>query len=225
MPKVLAVIRREFVERVRSKWFWVSAILVPLFLAAVILLPAAFASSGGPKRIVVVDGTGSTFGQRVTEALRAGTTFQASRVTASPGVIDSLMRPRRRPGARRGRRQDRCGRISGDQRLLAPRYRGAAARPRERRHDGAAGAGRHRSGSHGAGGAADHACDTEDLGVCDHRRELGAVVLARVFHGDHSLHGDPHVRGQREELGARREDDADRGSAGILDSPVRVALR
>jgi len=92
VPKVLAVIRREFVERVRSKWFWVSAILVPLFLAAVILLPAAFASSGGPKRIVVVDGTGSTFGQRVTEALRAGTTFQASRVTASPGVIDSLMR-------------------------------------------------------------------------------------------------------------------------------------
>ncbi|PYP30857.1 MAG: hypothetical protein DMD49_09425 [Gemmatimonadetes bacterium] len=92
MPKVLAVIRREFVERVRSKWFWVSAILVPLFLAAVILLPAAFASSGGPKRIVVVDGTGSTFGQRVTEALRAGTTFQASRGTASPGVIDSLMR-------------------------------------------------------------------------------------------------------------------------------------
>ncbi len=92
MRKVLAVIRREFVERVRSKWFWVSAILVPLFLAAVILLPAAFASSGGPKRIVVLDGTGSTFGQRVTEALRAGPAFQASRVAASPGVIDSLMR-------------------------------------------------------------------------------------------------------------------------------------
>ncbi|OLC06515.1 MAG: hypothetical protein AUH42_05455 [Gemmatimonadetes bacterium 13_1_40CM_70_11] len=87
-----AVIRREFIERVRSRWFWVSAFLVPLFLAALIFLPAAFAASGSPKRIVVVDGTSSSFGQRVAEALRAGRVFHASRVAAAPGVIDSLMR-------------------------------------------------------------------------------------------------------------------------------------
>ena len=92
MRKVWAVIRREFLERVRSRWFWVSALLVPLFLAALILLPAAFASSGGPKRIVVVDGTSSSVGRRVAEALRAGPVFQASRVADAPGVIDSLMR-------------------------------------------------------------------------------------------------------------------------------------
>ena len=92
MRKVWAVIRREFIERVRSRWFWVSAFLVPLFLAALIFLPAAFAASGSPKRIVVVDGTSSSFGQRVAEALRAGRVFHASRVAAAPGVIDSLMR-------------------------------------------------------------------------------------------------------------------------------------
>ena len=92
MRKIGAVIRREFVERVRSKWFWVSAFLVPLLFAGVIVLPAALAGSAGPKRIVVVDGTASPFGERVTEALRAGEAFHATRVAATPGVLDSLMR-------------------------------------------------------------------------------------------------------------------------------------
>jgi ABC-2 type transport system permease protein len=67
-----AVMRREFVERVRRKWFWFSAILGPVFFAAVFLLPALFASSGGAKRIAVVDAASSAFGTRVTDALNAG---------------------------------------------------------------------------------------------------------------------------------------------------------
>ena len=91
MRKVWAVIRREFVERVRTKWFWVSGVLGPVFFAAVFLLPALAASSGRNKEIAIADGTGSAFGERITRALNAGPALQAIRVTAGPGVLDSLM--------------------------------------------------------------------------------------------------------------------------------------
>jgi ABC-2 type transport system permease protein len=89
--KVWAVVRREFVERVRRKWFWFSAILGPVFFAAVFLLPALFASSGGTKRIAVVDGANSAFGARVIAALNAGPVLRALRVVAGARVLDSLM--------------------------------------------------------------------------------------------------------------------------------------
>jgi ABC-2 type transport system permease protein len=91
MRKMWAVIRREFVERVRRKWFWFSAILGPVLFAAVFLLPALFATSGGLKRIAVVDGSTSAFGARVTAALNAGPAFRATRVEAGERVLDSLM--------------------------------------------------------------------------------------------------------------------------------------
>jgi ABC-2 type transport system permease protein len=89
--KLWAVIRREFVERVQRKWFWFSAILGPVLFAAVFLLPALVASSGGLKRIAVVDGSTSAFGARVTTALNAGPALRATRVVAGERVLDSLM--------------------------------------------------------------------------------------------------------------------------------------
>src|SRR5213592_2539240 len=47
MRKVWVVIRREFVERIRRRWFWVMALLGPLFFAAVFVLPTVLASRGG----------------------------------------------------------------------------------------------------------------------------------------------------------------------------------
>ncbi len=91
MRKVWAVIRREFLERVRRKWFWVSALLGPIFFAAVFLLPVVFASAGGTKRIAVVDGTNADFGARVIAALNAGTTLRGVLVSAGTSVLDSLM--------------------------------------------------------------------------------------------------------------------------------------
>src|SRR5881227_3543608 len=89
--KIWAVIRREFVERVRSKWFWVSAILGPLFFAAIIFIPLHFAASGGAKGIVVVDGTASGFGARVADSLARGKTFTVvARSAPRPGLLDSL---------------------------------------------------------------------------------------------------------------------------------------
>ena len=62
MSKVGAVIRREFVERVRRRSFWVMAMLGPVFFAAIFLAPLWFARGGGLKRIAVVDRTTTGFG-------------------------------------------------------------------------------------------------------------------------------------------------------------------
>jgi ABC-2 type transport system permease protein len=89
--KILAVIRREFVERVRQRWFWVMAVLGPLFFGALFILPTLLAGKGGVKRIAVVDGTTSTFGTQLTERLDRESLFIAVRVPASAGTTDSLM--------------------------------------------------------------------------------------------------------------------------------------
>ena len=91
MRKVLAVIRREFIERVRQKWFWVMVVLGPLFFGAIFLLPTLLMGKGGVKHIAVVDGTTTTFGAQVTERLDQEPLFVAVRVAAGPATIDSLM--------------------------------------------------------------------------------------------------------------------------------------
>src|SRR5437016_14566498 len=53
--KIWAVIRREFVERIRSKWFWFSALLGPVFFGAMIVVPVRFAGAGGTRRFAGVE--------------------------------------------------------------------------------------------------------------------------------------------------------------------------
>jgi len=88
--KILAVIRREFVERVRQRWFWVMVILGPAFFGAIFILPTLLTGKGGVKHIVVLDGTTSTFGAQLTERLDRESLFVAVRIPASPKAIDSL---------------------------------------------------------------------------------------------------------------------------------------
>jgi len=71
--KVWAVIRREFIERVRTKWFWVSAIL-----------------GGGVRNIAVVDTGKLGYGTRIVEALGASRTIRADGVKLGRAVLDSL---------------------------------------------------------------------------------------------------------------------------------------
>src|SRR3989454_5976552 len=88
--KVWAVIRREFVERVRTRWFWISAILGPVLFGGVIVYQIMQSVGGGVRDIAVVDSTTSAFGRRVTEALAASPNFRVTRVPAGPRVNDSL---------------------------------------------------------------------------------------------------------------------------------------
>ncbi|HEX4599800.1 MAG TPA: ABC transporter permease [Gemmatimonadales bacterium] len=90
MRKIWAVVRREFVERIRSKWFWVMALLGPVFFTLLFVLPTLLAGGGGLKRIAVVDGTTTALGARIAELLDATPAFRAVRLPAGGRVIDSL---------------------------------------------------------------------------------------------------------------------------------------
>jgi ABC-2 type transport system permease protein len=72
MRKIWAVIRREFVERVRTRAFILSTILGPVFFGVMFILPGYLMSRDtGVKRLAVVDGTTSEFGQKIATALTA----------------------------------------------------------------------------------------------------------------------------------------------------------
>ncbi len=90
--KVWAVIRREFVERVRTKWFWISAILGPVLFAGIIVFQIMQSVGGAARNIAVVDSTTAGYGARVVAGLGASRLIRATRVAAGPGVVDSLTR-------------------------------------------------------------------------------------------------------------------------------------
>src|SRR2546422_11627814 len=95
MRKVWVVIRREFVERIRRRWFWVMARLGPLFFAAVFVLPTVLARRGGVRLSVVVDATSEPVGGRITQLLKVSPMFRARHVPASGKVVDSRSEERR----------------------------------------------------------------------------------------------------------------------------------
>jgi len=87
--KIWAIIRREFVERIRTRWFWVGALLGPLLFGVILFLSMQL-GQGGAQTIVVVDGTTTPVGERVTEQLGRTGAVRAVRIPAAPGAIDSL---------------------------------------------------------------------------------------------------------------------------------------
>lgn len=70
---VWAVIRREYLQRVRSKWFVAATVGGPLFMSAMIVVPAYFASQGSrdAREVAVVDGTGVLY-ERLAPQLEEG---------------------------------------------------------------------------------------------------------------------------------------------------------
>jgi ABC-2 type transport system permease protein len=65
MTKLRAVVKREYVQRVRAKMFIVTTVLLPVGIALFGLAPALVLSiqAGNPLRVVVMDGTGKLFGR------------------------------------------------------------------------------------------------------------------------------------------------------------------
>ncbi len=81
MTKLLAVIKREYIERVRGKMFIVLTILGPFMLAVFTIVPGLLFSikAGGPTRIVVVDQTG-----RLAERVRTAILTEKDQEDAGP---------------------------------------------------------------------------------------------------------------------------------------------
>jgi ABC-2 type transport system permease protein len=73
MREMWIVIKREFRERVRTRAFVLSTILLPLFTVGIFVVPYLMdrAGSGSEYRIVVVDGTPDGIGERVVASLTA----------------------------------------------------------------------------------------------------------------------------------------------------------
>ena len=78
MAKLWAIIKREYLERVRSKWFLIATFLGPIFFAAIIIVPAWIASKSKATSQVynttILDVTGTGFGQRLALAIAGDTT-------------------------------------------------------------------------------------------------------------------------------------------------------
>jgi ABC-2 type transport system permease protein len=73
MRKFLAVVKREYVQRVRTKFFVIATILGPVMMAAFTIVPALMfgIKAGGPTRLAIVDQTGKMY-ERVARELTSG---------------------------------------------------------------------------------------------------------------------------------------------------------
>lgn len=73
MAKLWAVIKREYLERVRTVWFIVVTILGPIFFATIMILPGYLSVKGMREarvsNLTILDATGAGLGQRVAERL------------------------------------------------------------------------------------------------------------------------------------------------------------
>ena len=85
MRKFLAVVKREYVQRVRTKFFVVATILGPVMMAAFTIVPALMFSikSGGPTRLAIVDQTGRMY-DRVAKDLVSGRDRRGRNETSEP---------------------------------------------------------------------------------------------------------------------------------------------
>jgi ABC-2 type transport system permease protein len=73
MGKTWVVFKREYLERVRSKWFLVATLLGPVFFGLIIVLPivltARTRTSTRLSDVIIIDATGTDLGDRVAKSL------------------------------------------------------------------------------------------------------------------------------------------------------------
>jgi len=104
MNKILAVIRREYVERVRTRTFLLSTLFLPVLIVVMAVVPALMMRGGDrTSRIAMVDGTTNGVGEQAATALSsqklsdkpdAAPRYTVSRVAAAgrvEAVRDSLV--------------------------------------------------------------------------------------------------------------------------------------
>lgn len=90
MAKLWTILKREYLERVRSKWFLIGTFLGPVFFGAIIIVPTYIASKSTASTevygTVILDVTGTDFGKRVADAIWGG-------VGSSPAGVKPPLSP------------------------------------------------------------------------------------------------------------------------------------
>src|ERR687889_68373 len=80
MAKLWAIIKREYLERVRSKWFLIATFFGPVFFSAIIIVPAWMASrskaTSDVYNTVILDATDTGFGHRLAVNIAGDTTIE-----------------------------------------------------------------------------------------------------------------------------------------------------
>src|SRR5438105_14760749 len=83
MAKLWAIIKREYLERVRSKWFLIATFFGPIFFSAIIIVPAWLASrskaTNDVYNTIILDATDTGFGHRLAVNI-AGDSTNANRM-------------------------------------------------------------------------------------------------------------------------------------------------
>ena len=122
MAKLWAIIKREYLERVRSKWFLIATFLGPLFFAAIIIVPAWLASRSRATtevyNITILDATGTNFGQRLAVAI-AGDTTDKKKIPAVRNLPPAELTQAESLATRDVMHKGRVGYLVVDQRTVA----------------------------------------------------------------------------------------------------------
>ena len=89
--KVFIVAKREYLERVRTRWFIIGTLLIPVVIAGFSMMMAYVASKGSAtsavRHITIINTTPTDLGQRVADALMADTSV-AGPDTVRPRVVN-----------------------------------------------------------------------------------------------------------------------------------------
>ncbi|MDZ7629997.1 MAG: ABC transporter permease [Gemmatimonadaceae bacterium] len=91
MGKLIAIIRREYLERVRTKWFAIATLLGPVLFLAITVLPILFVSrtkaSVDSTNINIIDATGTNLGERVAALLTDSASVKPIVILPAPGDL------------------------------------------------------------------------------------------------------------------------------------------
>jgi ABC-2 type transport system permease protein len=127
MAKLWAIIKREYVERVRSKWFLIATFFGPIFFSAIIIVPAWLASRSKATTDIynttILDATGTEFGHRLSINI-AGDSTDASKLPTVNVVAPSELTKAESVATRSVMRKEKSGYIVVNQQTIA----GEAAR-------------------------------------------------------------------------------------------------
>ena len=127
MAKLWAIIKREYLERVRSKWFLIATFFGPIFFSAIIIVPAWLASRSKATTDIynttILDATGTEFGHRLAINI-AGDSTDASKLPTVKVVVPSELTKAESLATREVMQKQKTGYIVVNQQTLA----GEAAR-------------------------------------------------------------------------------------------------
>jgi ABC-2 type transport system permease protein len=133
MAKLWAIIKREYVERVRSKWFVIATLFGPIFFSAIIIVPAWLSSRSKATSDIynttILDATANGFGHRLAVNI-AGDSTIPGRLPEVRVIAPSMLSRAESTATHEVMQKNKTGYVVVDQQTLAgerARYAGSNA--------------------------------------------------------------------------------------------------